>query len=85
MNKPRYRYEDERWVEVATCPPPGIELYRQVRAAFVVKGESIKGWCRENGTHFSNARNSLVGSWDGPRGRAMRAKLVKASGLKLSA
>lgn len=68
-----------------TSPVPSIDLYRKVRGAFIAKGETLKGWCRDNGTHFSNARNSLVGSWDGPRGREMRARIVKASGLKLSA
>ena len=66
-------------------PDPSLDLYRQVRAHFILQGTTLKAWCRDNDTHLSNARNCLVGSWNGPRGRAMRARIVKACGLKKTA
>lgn len=65
-----------------STPEPSQELLRKVRAAFVLQGSSLQNWCKQNGTHNSNARNALIGSWDGPAGKAMRARIVKASGLK---
>lgn len=65
-----------------STPEPGQDLLRKVRAAFVLQGSSLQEWCNKNGTHNSNARNALIGSWNGPAGKAMRARIVKASGLK---
>ena len=67
------------------APEPSLELARQVRAAFILQGTTLKGWCREQNMHFSNARNALVGSWNGPAAKVLRQRIVKASGLKLSA
>lgn len=66
-------------------PTPGLDLLRQVRAAFIVQGTTMKAWCRENGVHLSNVRNCLTGSWNGPRGKAMRQRVLKASGWKAAA
>jgi hypothetical protein len=63
-------------------PLPSIDLYRQVRGAFIAQGKSLKGWCRDNGTHLSNARSALTGNWDGPKGREMRQRLIKAAGIR---
>ncbi|TAM72326.1 hypothetical protein EPN44_16040 [bacterium] len=65
-----------------TAQLAGIDLYRQVRGAFIAQGKTLKGWCQENGTHLSNARSALTGNWDGPKGKAMRARIVKAAGLR---
>lgn len=65
-----------------TSPAPSLELLRRVRAAFIVKDSTLKAWCRDNQIHMSNARNALIGSWNGPAGQAMRARIVKASGLR---
>lgn len=65
-----------------TTPEPSLELLRKVRAAFILQGGTLKGWCRQNGIHLSNARNALIGSWNGPAGQAMRRRVIKASGLK---
>ena len=45
-------------------------------------GMTDADWCRENGMHMSNARNALIGSWNGPAGQAMRSRIIKASGLR---
>lgn len=65
-----------------STPAPSLELLRLVRAAFIVKDTTMKAWCRDNGIHLSNARNALIGSWNGPAGKAMRARIVKASGMR---
>lgn len=68
-----------------STPLPSIDLYRKVRGAFIAQGKSLKGWCQDNGTHLSNARSALTGNWDGPKGRAMRSRIVKAAGIEKGA
>lgn len=58
---------------------PGIELMRRVKAGFIVQGTTLTEWCRKNDTHVSNVRNALYGTWNGPKGRAMRQRVVKAA------
>ncbi len=60
---------------------PSKDLYLKVRAGFVAQGTTLNAWCRANGHLRGNARHALIGSWDGPKGRAFRADLVKAAGL----
>jgi hypothetical protein len=62
---------------LAPCP----ELVRKVRANFVLQGTTLGRWCRENGIPRQNARDTLLGGWDGPKGRELRAKILKAAGL----
>lgn len=68
-----------------TSTAPGLDLLRRVRAAFIINDTTLKAWCRENGVHPSNARNAVIGSWNGPAGKAMRARIIRASGLKAAA
>ena len=68
-----------------SAPAPSQELLRRVRAGFTLQGTTLTAWCRDNDTHISNARNALIGTWDGPKGRAMRAKIVKAAGVRVAA
>lgn len=60
---------------------PGPELVRKVRAAFVKGGTTLGQWCRENAIADQNARLALLGGWNGPKGQAMRARIIRASGL----
>lgn len=62
-------------------PQPGPELVRTVRAGFVLKGSTLGRWCRENGLYLQHIRLALLGGWDGPKGRAARARVVAAAGL----
>lgn len=62
------------------APTPGIDLHLKVRAAFVARGTSLKAWCQAEGIPFSNARDVLIGSWNGPKGKALRARIVSAAG-----
>lgn len=59
----------------------GQDLLIRVRAGFVGRGTTLNAWCQENGVHHSNARQVLLGAWDGPAGRKLRAKILKAAGL----
>ncbi len=63
------------------APAPSLDLYQRVKAGFVLQGTSLKAWCRENGTNLPNARAALVGTWNGPAGKAMRARIVSAAML----
>lgn len=65
-------------------PSPGPDLVRKVRAAFVAGGTTLGRWCREQGVADQNARLALLGGWNGPKGKAMRARLIRASGLEQS-
>lgn len=64
---------------------PGLDLLLRVKAGFVLQNTSMSRWAKENGTHVSNVRNALLGSWDGPRGRAMRRRVLKAAGIEAAA
>ena len=68
-----------------TTPAPSLDLHLQVRAGFVAQGTSLKAWCREHEITPSNARDALIGRWNGPKGKALRAKVVKASGIRVAA
>lgn len=66
---------------MTALPPPGPDLVLTVRAGFVRKGTSLGRWCRENGYRLQNARNALIGGWNGPKGQTVRATLIAAAGL----
>lgn len=66
-------------------PAPSLDLHLKVRTAFVSKGTSLRGWCVENGVPPQNARDVLIGRWNGPKGQALRRRLLKAAGLSVSA
>ncbi|ASK91068.1 hypothetical protein KWH04_01065 [Xanthomonas campestris pv. trichodesmae] len=66
-------------------PAPGLDLNRKVRAAFIAQGTTLKGWCRDNDIRFSNARECLIGSRNGPKSQALRARIIKASGMRAAA
>lgn len=61
---------------------PGLGLFRQVRIGFIAQGTTFGEWCRKAGLNHANARQAVIGSWDGPKGRALRTRILKAAGLK---
>lgn len=65
-----------------TAPTPSLDLHLRVRAGFVSKGTSLKRWCKEQGITPSNARDALIGRWNGPKGIALRSRLVQEAGVK---
>ena len=58
----------------ATCP--SAQLNARVRGAFMLIGEHLSDWSRKNGYHRQNVYDALVGKWDGPRAREIRAEVV---------
>lgn len=64
---------------------PSKDLHLEVRAAFVRKGTSFNGWCRTQHVCPSNARQCLMGVWDGPKGRSLRDQILQAAGLNKEA
>lgn len=64
---------------------PGLDLHLKVRTAFVGKGTSLRGWCVKNGIKPQNARDALIGRWNGPKGQALRSQILRAAGLRASA
>lgn len=63
---------------------PSPELYREVRASFVLRYTTLNTWCKEEGIHQTNAKACLIGLWDGPKGKALRARIIEASGMSVS-
>jgi hypothetical protein len=62
-------------------PVPSPELLNQVRGAFVAQGITFTEWCRANGVDPRNARLTLLGGWNGPKGLEWRKKILIAAGL----
>lgn len=60
---------------------PSIDLYNQVKGGLIIHGNTLNAWCRDNAVTPANARQCLIGSWDGPKAKALRARLIKASGM----
>lgn len=60
---------------------PGRDLYNRVRAGFILKGSSLTAWCNANGVKQQNALHCLIGSWDGPKSKELRKKMVFDSGI----
>ena len=63
---------------------PSLDLYHRVRAGFVLQGDSLGTWCRKRSICPNNARSALVGNWNGPKGQALRKRLIEASGIASS-
>lgn len=67
-----------------TTPQPSRDLLLKIKAHFISKGETLAAWCRANQVHQSHVRQALLGTWDGPKGRAVREKLAREAGLSCS-
>jgi hypothetical protein len=60
---------------------PSQALYTKVRAAFVGRETTLSAWCRENNVKRQNARQALVGAWNGPKAVALRESIFTACGI----
>lgn len=60
-------------------PDTGKNLLLRVRTGFVAQGSSLNAWCRANGIHIQNARMTLLGNWNGPKGKELRGRLIETS------
>lgn len=50
---------------------PSPELLKAVRAGLVLQGSSLSQWARENGVKRQNLTKALLGSWSGPKAKAL--------------
>ncbi|MGH8469370.1 MAG: hypothetical protein ACREVY_10445 [Gammaproteobacteria bacterium] len=60
---------------------PCRDLYIRVRAAFVAQDSSLGEWCRKNGIERQTATHCLIGVWNGPKGRKIRARIIEGAGI----
>lgn len=51
----------------------------RVRAAFILQGTTLKAWCRQAGVDASYAHKVLAGQNAGPKAKALKTRIVKAS------
>tara|TARA_R110002124_G_scaffold61733_3_gene168980 strand:- start:138 stop:356 length:219 start_codon:yes stop_codon:yes gene_type:complete len=64
-----------------THPVRNETRYLRVRAAFLIQGTSLHGWCEKNGVAMQNVRAALLGIWRGPKAYQMVAKVLLAAGV----
>ena len=58
------------------------DLYRSVRAAFIMQGTSLSEWCRAQGVTRQYAEKVLKGEKRGPSAQAFKQRVVAASGVQ---
>lgn len=63
----------------------GDELLRRVRAALILSGSSLNGYCRENGIDPAHARQALQGKSNGSAARGLRSRIAADAGLVMEA
>lgn len=64
--------------------PPSLALYNNVRGRFVMSGSTLAAWCKSNGHNVANVRAALIGTWNGPEAKKLRARLIEDAGVVLS-
>jgi len=67
-----------------TAPTPGAVLYYEVLAGFIRQRSHLNKWCRLHGVLHQNAKSCLIGSWDGPKARELRRRLIAAAGIDVA-
>ncbi|MCP5230684.1 MAG: hypothetical protein H6948_01075 [Zoogloeaceae bacterium] len=61
---------------------PGPDLLRHVRAGLVLRGTSLRHHAETvEGVTIQTARINLLGQRNGPKARALRARLAEAAGV----
>ncbi len=60
---------------------PSRGLYNKVRGGFIAQGISLSKWCEMNDLNTQNAHSCLIGTWNGPKAKKLRHRLVDASGI----
>ncbi|EAA6342556.1 hypothetical protein DRE41_24440 [Salmonella enterica subsp. enterica] len=61
---------------------PSTALLSRVRAGLIENDTNLHKWCSEHGVLYANARQALIGAWNGPKGTALRIRLIEAAGLQ---
>lgn len=58
---------------------PSLELHNRVKGGFIAQGLSLTAWCKNNGVKPSNIKQCLIGAWDGPKAKELRARVIDDS------
>jgi hypothetical protein len=64
---------------------PGRDLYYLVRQGFVGQRTSLNRWCITHGVTRQLAEAALKGMYDGPKSRALRARIIEAAKVDIEA
>lgn len=64
--------------------PPVSDLTR-VKAGFLLRGTTFKAWCREAGIWPSYAHLVMTGGTNGPKAKALRARILEEARLHVEA
>lgn len=59
----------------------GKPFIEKVRAGFVTKGTSLHSWCKTNNVNYANARQALMGTWAGKKGKELLNKIADDAGV----
>lgn len=59
------------------------QLYASVKASFVAKHTSLHKWCLARNIHRQNARDALLGVWNGEKANELCALLIKDAGIEV--
>lgn len=60
-----------------------IQLYANVKAAFIVRHTSLNQWCITNNVARQNARRALLNIWKGNGAIELRKRIVIDAGLSI--
>ncbi|MGB5147474.1 MAG: hypothetical protein WBN86_10155 [Porticoccaceae bacterium] len=60
----------------------GQHAMNRVKAGFILQHTTYRAWCRANDVDPTNGRQAIYGSWNGPKGRALRARILSAAGVR---
>lgn len=52
----------------------------RAKAGFVLKGTTLRQWCRSAGVDTGYATKALTGKQSGPKARELSARILRASG-----
>ncbi|MCW5723480.1 MAG: hypothetical protein KIS81_00815 [Maricaulaceae bacterium] len=55
------------------------QLLRETRTRFILAGSSLKAWCDAHGVNSGYASVALDGRRNGPKAKALRARILAAS------
>lgn len=64
---------------------PSKKLWSKIKAAFVLNDSTVTTWCKGEQKNVTNVRGAVIGSYDGPKAKAIRKEVIEASGLNKQA
>lgn len=88
--KPRLRYINGAWssaeLQLIADPVASNDLLLKVRIGFIQQGTTLHAWCGKNRVvHVTGARQALIGTWNGEKGKALRKRIVREAQIDTEA